>query len=806
MSRRKQSSAWATALRRGGLAGAALGALAGGTGLGARWQLSRRPLPKRSGRQRATGLSAPVAIKRDRWGVPHIEAAGTHDLWFAQGVCHAQDRLWQMEIYRRAAAGRVSEIAGRDGLAVDRMMRTFGFAAIAEREARELAPGLRSELEAYCAGVNSAAHHAGALPIEFQLLRIDFEEWRPADMLSALKLLTFGLSTNWEQELLRAEMIRALGAEKTERLDPLYPGTNPAILSPGQNWSGDGIGLARQIAAVRDALGFANSASGSNNWAVSGKLTASGSALLAGDPHLPPSMPGIIYQVDLRVGDRFVRGASIPGAPGVLMGQGNDVAWSFTNAMADVMDLFVERIDGESYEFEGARLPLEVREERILVKGSEPEHLEVRSTHHGPIVNDVLGADASEPLALAFSALRQPALSQAQVRLLEPTSGRELVELLADQCTPVSNLIWADRGGSIGYKTVGRIPIRRGGVPDLPRPGWSGEYEWEGWVPYEELPELVDPECGYLVTANNRIVDDEFPHHISSHYLDGYRAARIEKLLSERDDHDIESFEGLQVDEYSIPGVATVHRLARIEELAKGQREVRAIERLRSWDGRMSTDSVAATIYQALTLRLARETARRAIGDRDLARHWLDGSSNPFVEHVTCPWRWQSHLLSLWDEGDEGLIGKPWPEHVLDCLRGALDDLEERFGAEPERWQWGRVHEMEFPHALGEANPVLARFFNRSVRSGGAQETVKQVAFDPNDPYKAVWAPCWRMVADVADPEGSRWQAFTGQSGQPGSRHYDDLMADWTEGRTQPMTAEGRLWELRLEPPRPGRV
>ncbi len=806
MSRRKQSSAWATALRRGGLAGAALGALAGGTGLGARWQLSRRPLPKRSGRQRATGLSAPVAIKRDHWGVPHIEAAGTHDLWFAQGVCHAQDRLWQMEIYRRAAAGRVSEIAGRDGLAVDRMMRTFGFAAIAEREARELAPGLRSELEAYCAGVNSAAHHAGALPIEFQLLRIDFEEWRPADMLSALKLLTFGLSTNWEQELLRAEMIRALGAEKTERLDPLYPGTNPAILSPGQSWSGDGIGLARQIAAVRDALGFANSASGSNNWAVSGKLTASGSALLAGDPHLPPSMPGIIYQVDLRVGDRFVRGASIPGAPGVLMGQGNDVAWSFTNAMADVMDLFVERIDGESYEFEGARLPLEVREERILVKGSEPEHLEVRSTHHGPIVNDVLGADASEPLALAFSALRQPALSQAQVRLLEPTSGRELVELLADQCTPVSNLIWADRGGSIGYKTVGRIPIRRGGVPDLPRPGWSGEYEWEGWVPYEELPELVDPECGYLVTANNRIVDDEFPHHISSHYLDGYRAARIEKLLSERDDHDIESFEGIQVDEYSIPGVATVHRLARIEELAKGQREVRAIERLRSWDGRMSTDSVAATIYQALTLRLARETARRAIGDRDLARRWLDGSSNPFVEHVTCPWRWQSHLLSLWDEGDEGLIGKPWPEHVLDCLRGALDDLEERFGAEPERWQWGRVHEMEFPHALGEANPVLARFFNRSVRSGGAQETVKQVAFDPNDPYKAVWAPCWRMVADVADPEGSRWQAFTGQSGQPGSRHYDDLMADWTEGRTQPMTAEGRLWELRLEPPRPGRV
>lgn len=798
--RRKSSQTWVKPVRRGGIAAAALGALVVGSGLAARWQLLRRPLPKRSGTQRATGLSAPAMIRRDRWGVPHIEADSTHDLWFAEGVCHAQDRLWQMELYRRVAAGRLSEIAGREALATDRMLRTLGFAQVAEAEVRAIDDGLRSELEAYCAGVNSQVHHAAALPIEFQLLRIDFEEWRPADMFSALKLLTFGLSTNWEQELLRAEMIRALGPELTERLDPLYPSSNPAVLSPGGSWSGDGIGLARQIGAVRDALGFAPSASGSNNWAVSGKHTASGAPLLAGDPHLPPSMPGITYQVDLRVGERFVRGASIPGSPGVLMGQGNDVAWTFTNAMADVMDLFVERLDGDSYEFEGESRPLEIREERILIRGSEPDHLVVRSTHHGPIVNEILGADASEPLALAFSGLRLPALSQAQVRTLEATSGAELVELLADQCTPVSNLVWADRHGSIGYKTVGRIPIRRGGVADLPRPGWTGEHEWDGWVPHEQMPELTDPECGYVITANNRIVGDEFPHHISSHYLDGYRAARIEQLLTERDDHDIESFELIQVDEYSIPGVATVHRLARIEDLAKGQREIRAIERLRSWDGRMSTDAVAPTIYQAFTLRLARETARLAIGDRDLARRWLDGSSNPFVAHVTCPWRWQAHLLSLWDEGDDELIGRPWPEHVLDCLRGALDDLEERFGIEPEGWRWGRVHEMEFPHALGEANPLLARFFNRSVQSGGAQETVKQVAFDPNDPYKAVWAPCWRMVADPADPGVSVWQAFTGQSGQPGSRHYDDLMADWTEGLTQPMTPRGKHWDLRLVP------
>ncbi len=802
MGRRGRNSQAHRAIWGAALSGALLAAAAAAAGAGARWQLLRRPLPRRSGTQRVTGIAAPVEINRDRWGVPHIEASDNHDLWFAQGVCHAQDRLWQLEIYRRAAAGRIAEISGRAGLPVDRMMRILGFAAVAEREVDELPEGLRSELEAYCAGVNTLVHMTPALPIEFQLLRLDFEPWRVADMLSALKILAFGLSTNWEHELLRAEMVRELGSELTERLDPAYPAANPLITRPGESWSGNGIRLADQIGAVRDALGFAPEASGSNNWAVSAERSATGAPLLAGDPHLPPSIPGITYEVELRVGDRFVRGASIPGTPGVFMGQGNDVAWTFTNAMADVMDLFIERLDGDHYEFEGERRPLEIREETIRVKNAEPEHLRVRSTHHGPIVNSVLGEDEGEPLALAFSALRFPAISHAQVRLLEATSGPELVDLLGEQATPVSNLIWADRHGSIGYKTVGRIPIRRGGVADLPRPGWSGEHEWEGWVPSEELPQLVDPECGYLITANNRIVDPSYPHHISSHYLDGYRARRVEELLTARDDHDLLSFEEIQLDEYSIPGIETVHRLARIEGLAKGQREISAIQRLRSWDGWMDRGSIAATIYQAFTLRLARETARRAIGDRDLAARWLDRSMNPFVAQVTAPWRWQAQLMRLWDEGDPELIGRPWDEHVLDCLRGALDDLEERFGPEPERWRWGRVHRMEFPHTLGEGNPILARFFNRSLESGGSQETVNQVAFDPNDPYNAVWAPCWRIVADLADPDASRWQAFTGQSGQPGSEHYDDLQVDWSQGRTQPMALEGPTRTLRLEPAR----
>jgi penicillin G amidase len=796
---RRAARARRAVLRRAAIGSAAFGALAGGTAAGLWYQLFRRPLPKTRGRLRTMGLSAAVEIRRDRWGVPHIRARNRRDLWLAQGLCHGQDRLWQLDLYRRMASGRLSEIAGREGLRVDRLMRTLGLRRIAEREAGQLAPELRGDLDAYCAGVNTAAEAAKAPPAELQLLRREFEPWEPADMLAALKLLAFGLSTNWERELLRADMVRELGPELATRLDPVYPRGHPVTVSPGGAFAGEGLWLVEQIDRVRETVGFAVEAGGSNAWAVSGARTRSGHPLLAGDPHLPPSMPGIFYQVDLELDGRFARGASLPGVPGISMGQTNDVAFAFTNAMADVMDLFVERIDRDRYDFQGDWRPLEVRLEEIEVKGRpEPDRLEVRHTHHGPIVNEALGADDAEPLALRWTVLDAPALSDANVRVLEPTSGPELVEMLSAHAAPVSNMVWADRHGSIGYKTVGRIPIRRGECPDLPKPGWTGEFEWEGLVPYEEMPEVRDPECGYLVSANNRIVGDDYPHHITSDYLDGYRARRIEELILAEPEHDGESFEAMQSDHYSIPGMETVHRLARLRP--RDQREVAAIERLKSWDGSLAVDSVAASIYQAFTMRLARDVARAAIRDRDLAERWLDRSDSGFINHVTSPWRWHSHLLALWGEGDEKLVGRSWEGLVRDALRGALDDLEDRFGPDPDAWRWGRVHRLDFPHAIGAANPVFAQVFNRSLEAGGGQETVSQIAHDPNDPFKAVWAPCWRMVADPAAPGGSRWQAFTGQSGQAGSPHYDDLQVDWLDGRTQAMVGEGPWRELILEP------
>jgi penicillin amidase len=778
----------------GGLAGTAIAA----AGLGMAWhRLARRPLPRTSGRIELEGLGAPGRVRRDRWGVPHIEAATEADVFFLEGFCHGQDRLFQMDFYRRVVRGRLSEIAGPGTLPVDRLMLTLGIRRAAEREAAALDPGVRATLERFCAGVNESVATARALPLEMRLLRQRrFDPWTPVDILGLGKLLAFGLATNWERELMRSDMVRALGPERAARLDPSYPVGNP--IGNQEHWSGDGLGLVEQIDAVRRTIGFANEASGSNNWAVSGKLSATGSPLIAGDPHLSPSMPGIWYQVDLGVGERFVRGASLPGLPGVYMGQNNDVCWTFTNVMPDIEDLFVERLEGDSYRFEGELLPLEVVEEEIPVKGRRrPEALTVRGTHHGPIVNEILGADDDEPLALRWLTLDEPTVFAGMFELHDLENGAQLVERLEGHTAPASNLIWADRD-SIGYKMIGRLPLRKGGCPDLPKPGWTGDFEWEGTIPYDELPEVVDPESGFLVTANNRVVGDDYPHHITSEWFDGFRAKRIEDLLLAGDEHDLDGFEAMQVDVVSNLGLEAARRLGRLKP--PGQRERSAIERLRSWDGGLGPETIAGTIYQSFLLRLAREVARAAIGDRDLAERWLDRADNGFTAHVTSPWRWHSHLMKLWEEGDEELIGRPWEGLVLESLGGALDDLGERFGPDPEGWRWGHVHEMEFPHPLGDANPLLRRLLNRRLEVGGAQETVSQIAYDPNDPYTAVWAPSWRMVADPAAPERSRWQAFTGQSGHPASDHYDDLQAPWLAGRTQPMAGDGPWSELELVP------
>lgn len=785
-------------------------------GIGVWYQLFRRPLPKTSGRLRVRGVEAPVEVLRDRFGVPHVSARSTVDVCFALGFCHGQDRLWQLEFFRRATAGRLAEFAGAEALGADRLMRTLCMRRTAEREARETPPRLRGFLDAYAAGINAAIDCAAALPIEFQLVRLEPEPWNAADLLAASKLMAFGLSTNWELELLRAELVRDAGPERAARLEPNYPRGTPIVTSPGRMWEGNGADLTAQIARVREELGLGVPAGGSNNWVVSGERSVTGRPLLACDPHLTTTIPDLWYEADLWCDEFRVRGATLPTNPFPVFGQTARTAWGFTNVMADTQDLFVERFspdDATRYEFEGEWREAEIVSEEIAVKGrSRPETLQVTVTHHGPIVNGALGAESEQPLALSWTGLQYPCITEAGYRSVIARNAEEIVAATADHAVPPLNMLFADSEGNIGYQLAGKVPIRRGDCPDLPKPGWSGEFEWDGTIPYDELPRVTNPAEGYLVTANNRIVSGDYPHHITSEWMTGYRARRIQEMLGERERHSLQDFERMQHDFYSYPGVETVHRLSRLHP--RRQREVRAIERLKSWDGRLDPRTIAGTIYHAFTVVFAQAVVRAAVSDERLVERYLNKSGVELFAVVSSPWRFHARLLELWDEADPAWFvtaeqpdGRAWDDVALEALEAALDGLEERFGSDPGRWRWGRVHGVEFAHPFGAANAAFKRIFNRSAPAGGASETVTQNGYLATDPFKGVWGPVYRMLADLGDLRRSRWQLTTGQSGHPGSRHYDDMIGGWLDGRTNPVfaseyevVAAGGAKHLRLDP------
>jgi penicillin G amidase len=785
-------------------------------GAGVWYQLLRRPLPKTSGRLRLRGLQAPVEILRDRFGVPHIRARSGTDATFALGFCHGQDRLWQLEFFRRATAGRLAEFAGAEALPADRLMRTLGLRRVADREEREIGTLLRAFLDAYAAGINAAIDCAAALPIEFQLVRLEPEPWSTGDLLAASKLMAFGLSTNWELELLRAQLVREAGAERAERLEPRYPRANPLVTAPGDVYTGDGTDIAAQIARVRETLGLRVPAGGSNNWVVSGARSVTGRPILACDPHLTTTIPDLWYEADLACDEFRARGATLPTNPFPVFGQTATTAWGFTNVMADTQDLFVERLNPEDaglYEFEGEWRQAEVIREEIAVKGrSRPETLDVTVTHHGPIVNAALGAEGEPPLSLAWTGLEYPCITESGYRMVLARDAREIAAATEDHTVPPLNMLYADSEGNIGYQLAGRIPIRRGDCPDLPKPGWTGEYEWEGTIPFQELPRIVNPPDGFIVTANNQIVGDDYPYHITSEWMTGYRAKRIEALLGERERHSLPDFERMQHDFYSYPGIDTVHRLSRLDP--RSQRTVRAIERLKSWDGHLDARTIAGTIYHAFTVVFAETVARAAVADETLVERYLNKSGAELFGVVSSPWRFQARMLELWDEGDptwfaspEHPTGRPWDDVALESLEGALDGLEQRFGRDPGEWRWGRVHGVEFAHPFGAANPVFRRIFNRFVETGGASETVTQNGYLATQPFRGIWGPVYRMLADLGDRRRSRWQLTTGQSGHPGSRHYDDLLEGWRDGRTNPcyvdeheLRAAGGVRQLRLDP------
>lgn len=797
-----------------------LGALVGAAAVGAAgsvyYWLLQRPLPQTSGELKVAGLDGRVEVIRDRWGVPHIYAQTMPDLLFAQGFVHAQDRLWQMEFWRRLVAGRLSEVMGARTVPVDRWVRTLGLRRVAEQEALRVDAAMRTQLDAYVAGVNAVIAQ-GRLPIEFSLLRYDPEPWQLADLFAWGKMMAWQLSVNWQTEIMRAQLIHLLGPELAAELEVAYDG--PLNAPPGVDYGGIGSVALSKAEDASELIGPPPEAGlGSNNWVVGGSRTATGAPLLASDMHLNMALPAIWYENHLvcQPAGFNVTGVSFAGIPYVMCGHNEHVAWAFTNGFPDVQDLYIERLRREGsrvfYEYQGEWRRAEVRQEIIPVKGAEPVIEEVITTHHGPIINNMVRYPAGEPLGEAPLALRWTAHEpDEQFRAIylmnQARTCQELHQAARYWSVPVQNIVYADRAGNIGYTFPGRLPIRASGDGRVPVPGWTGEYEWTGYVPFAELPHYLNPAQDYIATANNRVVDDAYPYPLGYDFAIKDRAQRIHELIQAQPKIDIAAIKEMHYDVLSL----TARTLRPLwDELTTDDPELMdVIALMQQWDGRLAADSAAAAVYQVFMRKLLRLVLGGRLGE--LMDYFAGKGPTPLLSETSQygprSWEW---LLRLLNQPDSAWFAaaangqNPRAACVLAALRQTVDFLQAELGAAIDDWAWGKLHQLTFSHAMGSVRP-LDKLFNRGpFPIGGDSTTVFATGVHYYDlANNPVVGPPNRMILDLSDWGNSLSMVAPGQSGQPGSKHYDDQVEAFFTQQYHPMLfarqdveaqAEGVLW------------
>ncbi|HWE60745.1 MAG TPA: penicillin acylase family protein [Chloroflexota bacterium] len=778
---------------------------AAGLGAAAAQRIARSPLPQLSGTLQAPGLQAPVIIDRDAWGIPHIAASYAEDLFFASGFVHAQDRFWQMEMTRRVGSGRLSELFGAFTIEADRLMRHFGLRRVAEEEARQCAGECRTLLEAYCRGVN---HYLTAFPkrapLEFALVRLlppPMLRWQPepytiADVLTLSKVMAFGLSVNWGSELVRAALLERLGAERASQLEPLYAAEFPHVM-PGTSLPEEYLQrLSSAFAELQPFLAAAGAGGGgfSNNWVVDGSRTASGKPLLANDPHLQLQIPSIWYEMELNGAGFDVAGATFPGAPGIVIGHNRRLAWGVTNGIYDVQDLVIEQINPANprqYRFRDEWRDGTLVREEIKVRGrGESVVDEVLITHHGPVISAALPGE-ERALALRWTALEPGMLFRSVLDLDRAGNWEEFVAALRSWDVPAQNFVYADVDGNIGYYTPGKAPIRARGLGALPVPGWTGEYEWTGYVPFEELPHAYNPPSHQVVTANNKLVGDDYPYFLGNEWLPGYRAQRISELLGDRTGLTVEDFQAMQRDVLSLPGLAAARVLRTLQ--GADEQEGAALARAAEWDGNLSAESLGGCICLVFQFQLLRATFGPILGD--LTESYL-GTGSSIVSPTNGFYSRPIPLLyRLLDERDDswftrmGAPGTTWDGVLREALSKSIAMLRERLGPDMSAWRWGRLNALRFDHVLG-VRPPLDRVFSRGpVELGGDDNTVAAAALPLNNPFKmAGWASSYRQIVDLGALGNSISVHTTGQSGHVASEHYDDMIAAWRDFRYHPMS------------------
>lgn len=766
------------------------------------WLIGKTRLPKINGMLQLEGLQNPVDVLRDKWGIPHIYAQSAKDALFAQGFVHAQERFWQMDFTRRVVRGRLAEILGEAAVPVDRVMRTLGLYKTAELEAG-LEPGYFCDLlNVYCEGVNagleSAIEHR-KLPLECMLLGYTPERWRVSDIFCWEKIMAWTLAANWQSELYRRLLLEQLGPEKVAELEIDIDREWGVVLDMGLATGGAKIA---EVLRPYSEPGL-EAGVGSNNWVLDGSRTVTGKPLLANDMHLELTNPGIWFENHLVGGELDLTGISLPGTPLVISGHNRQVAWGYTDSCPDVQDLYEEHLrqskdNGWEYEFRSEWLPAEVRREEIRVKGGKTAIEEVIVTRHGPVVN-ALFKDAFPdvpPMALRWTTMEPDRSFQAIYQMSIARNCEEFHQALGQFDDPSQNVVYADIEGNIGYTMNGRIPIRAKGDGTVPVPGWTGEYEWNGYIPLEELPHLMNPPRGYVATANNQIHRPDFPHFLGQDYLVSERVGRIIELIEARQKVDIGYIQSMQYDRVAISSRLMARLLGALKVQEPDLQEI--VKRFQSWDGKLDKEEPLASIFEAAIRQAGAmmvdhhmgELGKRASGEGPFAGQWPD--------HL-----WQ-FFMRLLDQPDSPWFdlghGEKRNDVLLLALRRAVDFLKKEFGPDMDRWQWGRLHHLTFNHILGSQKPLDRVFSLGSFPIGGDGNTIA-ASFSSfcNLDHCPIVGPPFRFIADLSDLDHCWSLLVPGQSGHLASRHFADGVEPWFTGAYHPMLFRRDEIEVDLE-------
>ena len=739
-------------------------------------------LPQTEGRLVVPGSRAEIRIERDADGVPVITAQDDEDAAFGLGFVHAQDRLFQMELQRRYGAGRLAEIFGRDAVATDRQTRVLGLYRAAEAEIPFLSATVRRGIEAYAAGVNAfLASRRGALPPEFLLLRFTPEPWRPADTLVWGKLMAVRLGGNYRGELLRARMARTIPAADLAFLYPEYPKDAPTTLS-------EMLPIYRRLALdpLYEALpSVVGPIYASNSWVVDGGHSPSGKPLLANDPHLEFGAPGFWYLARLRTPQHEIAGGTAAGSPFVLVGHNERIAWGLTTTTADVEDLFVERVDPADpgrYLTQQGSAPFSSRSETILVRGEAPVEITIRTTRHGPVLSDVLPPGAADPgfvLALAATfTIPEDRSAEALWALNRAADWPSFREALRNFVGPIENIVYADVDGTIGFIAPGLVPIRRSGEGWLPAPGWTGEYDWVGFIPFSELPSRINPPSGHFANANNKIVPDTYPYFLSRDWDLPNRAERIEALLAATPVQTPASSAAIEADTLSLMAQRLVPLMIRGTPRSDASGD--AIDRLRGWDFRMDREKVEPLLFTAWLREFSRQILFGRFGDA-VTGYW---DLKPRVMEAVLTERpdWCDDPKQ---PGQQGCAGR-----LAASLAAALAQLQQTYGVDMTQWRWGRAHVAVFANPVFSRIPVLRDWLNISIPTSGGYDTLDRgpsTVRDDARPFAQGFGAGLRIITDLTAPNGSMMMITPGQSGNPLSGHFADLLRRWRNfGRLVP--------------------